>query len=95
MATWVFSKLPGLRYYFPENFRCNLKFYESEIFSDSFFNRIFDSENFCFLCEKLLNLGSETWKIKLQRIVGNLLDKLWKLYMDGTVIKKFLAFLKT
>ena len=30
-ATWVFSKLSGLQYYFPENFRCNLKFYESEI----------------------------------------------------------------
>ena len=52
MATWVFSTLLGLQYYFPENFRCNLKFYESEIFSDSFFNRIFDSENFCFFCEK-------------------------------------------
>ena len=34
------------------------------------------------------------WKIKLQRIVRNLLDKLWKLYMNETVIKKFLAFLK-
>ena len=30
-------------------------------------------------------------KIKLQKIVGNLLDKLRKLYMNGTVIKKFLA----
>ena len=27
-------------------------------------------------------------KIKLQKIVGNLLDKLRKLYMDGTVIYK-------
>ena len=34
------------------------------------------------------------WKIKLQKIVGNILDKLRKLYMDGTVIKKFLAVLK-
>ena len=34
------------------------------------------------------------WKIKLQKIVGNILDKLGKLYMDGTVIKKFLAVLK-
>ena len=32
MATWVFSKLPRLQYYFPKNFRCNWKFYESEIF---------------------------------------------------------------
>ena len=34
------------------------------------------------------------WKIKLEKIVGNLLDKLWKLYMNGTVINKFLALLK-
>ena len=33
-------------------------------------------------------------KIKLQKIVGNLLDKLRKLYMNGMVIQKFLAFLK-
>ena len=30
--------------------------------------------------------GSEMWKIKLQKIVGNLLDKFRKLYMNGTVI---------
>ena len=34
------------------------------------------------------------WKIKLQKIKRNLLDKLWKLYMNGTVITKFLTFLK-
>ena len=33
-------------------------------------------------------------KIKLEKIVGNLLDKLRKLYMNGTFIQKFLAFLK-
>ena len=33
-------------------------------------------------------------KIKLQVIVGNLLDKLRKLLMNGTVISKVLAFLK-
>ena len=33
-------------------------------------------------------------KIKLQKIVGNLLDKLRKLYMNGMIIKKFLALLK-
>ena len=33
-------------------------------------------------------------KIKLQKIVENLLDKLRKLYMNGTFIQKFLAFLK-
>ena len=35
-------------YYFPENFRCNFRFYESENFSDSFLNRIFESENVRF-----------------------------------------------
>ena len=33
-------------------------------------------------------------KIKLQKIVGNLIDKLRKLYMNGTVIQEFLAFPK-
>ena len=33
-------------------------------------------------------------KIKLQKIVGSLLDMFRKLYMNGTVIKKFVAFLK-
>ena len=44
--------------------------------------------------EKYHNLGSEMRKIKLQKIVGNLLDKFRKLYMNGTVIKKFVAVLK-
>ena len=47
-ATWVFSKLQGLRYYFPENFSYDLKFYESDSFCDSSLHRIFDSENFRF-----------------------------------------------
>ena len=34
-ATWAFSKLQGLQYDFPENFRCNLPLNESENFSDS------------------------------------------------------------
>ena len=34
------------------------------------------------------NLGSEMWKIKIQKILGNLLDELRKLYMNGTVIYK-------
>ena len=34
-----------------------------------------------------LNLGtSEMQKIKLEKIIGNLLDKLWKLYLNGTDI---------
>ena len=50
---------------------------------------------FLFLWKKKLNPGSEMQKIKLQEMVGNLLlGKLWKLNMNGTVIKNFLAFLK-
>ena len=38
------------------------------------------------LYEKQPDLGNEMWKIKLQKIVVNLLEKLRKLYMNGTVI---------
>ena len=44
-----------------------------EIFSDSSLRRIFESENFSFF------LGKWNVKIKLQKIVGNLLHKLRKL----------------
>ena len=47
-----------------------------------------------FFYEKYPNLGSEMWKINLQKIVRNLLGKLRKLYTNGTVIYKFLAVLK-
>ena len=33
-------------------------------------------------------------KTKLQKIIGNLFDKFRKLYVNGTVVYKFLAFLK-
>ena len=47
-ATWVFSKLQGIQHYFPENFSCTLKFYESENFLDSSLHHIFGSENLRF-----------------------------------------------
>ena len=79
-----------LQYYFPENFSRNLKFYESNSFSDSSLQRIFESENFRFpfsTVKNSLTWGMKwDWKIELQKIVGNLLDKLRKLYMNGTVI---------
>ena len=34
------------------------------------------------------------WKIRLQKIVADLLENIWKLYMNGTAIWKFLAVLK-
>ena len=39
------TKLRGIQNYFPENFICNLTYYEGDNFSDSFFHHIFESEN--------------------------------------------------
>ena len=68
-------------------------YFESEIFSDyssvTFLNpKIF---RFPFFYEEYPNLGSEICKIKLPKIIGNLLDELRKLNRTVTVIKKFLA----
>ena len=51
----------GLQYYFSENFRCNVSYYESENFSDSSLDLIFESENFRFpfLSKNRLSLGVE------------------------------------
>ena len=57
----------GPQYYFPENFRCNFRFYESENFSDSSLHRIIESENFRFLfsTKNRLTWGTEMRKTKL------------------------------
>ena len=62
--------------------------YENEIFliplSITFLN--LKVLGFLFL-QKLAQDGpSKMWEIKLQKIVGNLLDKLQKLYLKGTLI---------
>ena len=74
---WVFSKLQGLEYYFPENFRCNLTCYESETYSDFSLHCIFESQNFRFpfTQREIAWLGKWKAKSKLQNMVGNLLDK--------------------
>ena len=81
-AAWVFRNYKGFSIIFPNIFSCNLEFYESENLS---VHRIFGSKNFRFnfpfSSKTRLNLGSE-----IHKIVGNLLDKLRKLYMNGTVI---------
>ena len=61
---------------------------ERKNFSDYSLYRIFESENFkgSFLYEKLPKVESEKRKIILQKIVGNLLDKLRKFFVRGTVI---------
>ena len=62
--------------YLPENFRCNLKFFEGNNFSDSYFYQIFESGIFFFLLWKKAKLGR--WKVK------NSISE--KSYMNGTVI---------
>ena len=52
--------LEELQYYFLQNFRCNLTYYEIENFSDSSFHHTFKSENSRFLfCTK----NSLTWAV--------------------------------
>ena len=65
------SKLEGLQY--------NLTYYESEKFSDSILRHISKSENF-----RYPNLGSFIWgmKCEIQKIVGILLDKHRKLFIN-------------
>ena len=56
----MFSKLQGLQYYFPENFRRNLTYYEGDNFSDSSFHHSFESENFRLpFCYDVKNQASE------------------------------------
>ena len=50
---------------FPENFRCNLTYFESENFSDSPLLHIFESENFRFpFCTKNIL----TWAVKRKEL---------------------------
>ena len=61
-ATWVFSKLQGFLYYFPENFRCSFTYYESV----SFLHHIFESENLRF---PVFDERSLTWGMKCKKII--------------------------
>ena len=67
-GTWVFSKLPGLKNYFPENFRCKLTFYESENFSDSSLHHILEAKNFRFSCGLFCTKNSLTWGEKCEKL---------------------------
>ena len=51
--------------YFPENFRCNLTFYESENFSDSSLRHILEPENFRFPFSKK---NIVTWIVKYEKL---------------------------
>ena len=60
-----FPNYMGSQYYFPENFRCNLKFYEVRIFSDSSLHSIFKSEkNLGFLFRQ----KQPTWEVKCEKL---------------------------
>ena len=63
-------------------------YYKSETLSDFSLHSIFQCESFIFpfLYEKIVKLGKWNVKMELQKIVGNLLEKLQKLYMSATVI---------
>ena len=63
--------------------QCNV----SEIFSDSSLHRFIESEisGVTFVYENSLTWGREMWKIELKKVVGNLLEKLRKLYVNETV----------
>ena len=80
-----FRNYKGFSIVFPENFRCNLSFYERENFSDSYLNHTFESEHFRFLfsTKNSITWGGKSQKFTLQKIVGNLLDKFRKLYMNA------------
>ena len=94
-GTRVFSKLQGLLYHFSENFRCNLTFYQSENFfplSTTFQNP--KNLSFPFSAKNGVTWLVRYEKLNLGNFVGDLLDKLGKLFMDGTFIYKFLAVLR-
>ena len=80
-----FRNYKGFSIVFPENFRCNLSFYERENFSDSCLNHTFESEHFRFLfsTKNSITWGVKCQKFTLQKIVGNLLDKFRKLYINA------------
>ena len=71
------------QYYFSENFMYNVTFYESENFNYLWF---LSSSHFQLVYQKILGfvflkkpMVSKIWKIKLKKILWNLLDKLRKL----------------
>ena len=76
----LFELTRAPEYYFPENLRRSLKYYERKTFSDSSIRHIFSSENFRFPFSTKNNL---TFGVKFQRlIVGIFLE----LYLNGTDI---------
>ena len=59
----VLTKLQRLQHNFPENFRYNLKLYESNNFPDSSLHRIFEYDSFSF---PFSMKNSITWGVKYE-----------------------------
>ena len=79
----LFELTRAPEYYFTENVRRSLKYYERKTFSDSSIRHIFSSENFRFPFSTKNNL---TLGVKFKRlIVGSFLE----LYMNGPEIEIF------
>ena len=85
-----FRNYKGFSIIFPKILEAIWRFTRARIFlipldlSITFLNSKF--LGFLFLQKIVYDLGSEIWKIKLQKIVGILLEKFRKLYMSGMVI---------
>ena len=63
-GTGELFEITRLQHSFSEKFRCNVKFYESENFSDSSLHPYLESENFRFLLSKK---NSATWVVKCKK----------------------------
>ena len=57
------------RVQFPENFRCSLKFYKSEIFTVSSLHHIFESKNFRVPFSTKNNL---TWEVECEKLISEI-----------------------
>ena len=64
-GAWIFSNYKDLSIIFSKMLDAILKFYESENFSDSSFQRIFESENFGF---PFSTKNSLTWGLKCKKL---------------------------
>ena len=90
-GTWVL-KLRGIQNYFPENFRCNLTYYEGDNFSDTFFQHIFESENYRIPFYSLRKTCLTRW-VKCEKLkVGCPWPELWKTTID-LIAAHFVHFL--
>ena len=74
------------REFFPENFRCNLTYYEGENFSDSSLYHIFESEilGFLFSTKNSLTYGVKVTRSSYFVWVPSYVEALWypHLYFD-------------